>query len=116
MNNSSKISNTTSKINLKLCVGILWACIFPILNLFMSFGFTYHPISMHPFEKDIFIISSYILIISWSILCIWASCGLINKFPLWADALVVLIGGIMYIRHFTDWRISYKESLDALRC
>ena len=116
MNNSSKISTTTTKINIKLCVGILWACIFPILNLVGHFVSAYHPISKHPFEKDIFIISSYVIIISWSILCVWASCRLINEFPLWVDALVVVIGGIIYIRHLIDWRISYKESLETFLC
>ncbi len=113
MNNSSKISTTTTKINIKLCVGILWACIFPILNLVGHFGPVYHPISKHPFEKGIFIISSYIIIISWSIFCVWGICRLINEAPLWGDALVVVIGGIIYIGHMINWRISYKESLNA---
>lgn len=115
MNNSSN----HTKINIKSCVGILWASLFPILNLFMSFGFTYHPISRHPVEKDIFAISSYIIVVSWSIICIIMTIHLVCAvaiFSLWLAPVPLLVGGFLYKTHLTDWRISYKESLDAFRC
>lgn len=112
-NNNINITTKLIKDALWVIAGIAWAIIFPIVNLFLRFCLTYSPISKHPFEKYIFVISSLLVVIAWSILCVWAAYALISEFPLWADFLVVLVGSAIYICYIIIWKMSFNESIAA---
>lgn len=96
---------------MKFTLSLIWAFIFPIVNLFFRFTMEYKPLSTHKLEKTIYIISSLFVISIWTMACIWATSMLIKVLPWWGSLLALIAGSAIYIRYVIQWNAIHRLSL-----
>jgi hypothetical protein len=100
---------------MKIVLAIIWACLFPVINLFMKFGLTYSPITYSRSEKITFMAASISVYGAWIALCIWATTrlmfGIYESSKLIWLVLLPCIFVPLFILHFKNCRTSYIDSI-----